>query len=236
MRPDPWKGEVWVKNNGMKWNMYFHESVDKMGSHIRKYSKHSLEVRTCTEEESRHQGHHLCRFSRRKCVLIRAKQTHRNCNYLFWSCCSLTHSFSPTYLPTDLPTHLSLSSRWPAHLPTCHHSIYASIHLPTHLIHPSAHILIHSPIYPCIFPSLHHPFIYPTTYASIHPFTHPLNLPTVYSPTHSAPPSTHPSHQLTDLSFISTMYKALRRCWGGEGQVVIKISVLYLFTDHELRA
>lgn len=178
MRPDSWKGEVWVKNNGMKWNMYFHESDDKMGSHIRKCSKHFLEVRTCTEEESRHQGHHLCRASQRKCALIRTKQTHMNCNYLFWACSPLIPSHPPIYLQT---TCSLIFDHWPAHLPTCLLSVYPSTYPHTYpSIHPPTYSSIHPSIHPCIYLSLSiiHSCVHPPTHTPIHPFTHPLTHPT----------------------------------------------------------
>lgn len=154
--------------------MYFHESDDKMGSHIRKCSKHFLEVRTWMEEESRHQGHHLCRSSQRKCALIRTKQTHMNCNYLFWAC-SPTHSFSPTYLPTDSPAHSSLTTDLPIYPPAFSLCIHPPIHIP---IHPPTHILIYSSIYL----SLYIPVSLSSIPVSIHLPTHPSTRSPIHSP------------------------------------------------------
>lgn len=225
MGPDSWIGEVWVENNSMTWNMYFHESDDKMGSPIRKCSKHFLEVRTCMEEKSRHQGRRLCRSSLRKCTLTRMKPPHMNCNDLFWACWSPTHSFLPTYLPTDSPAPSSLCDHWPAlstHLP----SLYPSIHPPTYSpIHPST--------YPCIHLSLYHPFLYPSTYPHTHPSLHPSTQPSnCLLARHPLHPSTH---QLTSLSCMSTMCKALRKCRGSGGQAVIKISDIFAHCpwDHD---
>lgn len=229
MRPDSWIGEVWVENNSMTWNMYFHES-DKMGSPIRKCSKHFLEARTCMEEKSRHQGRHLCRSSLRKYTLIRMKPTHMNCNDLFWACWSPTHSFLPFYLPTCSPAQrwLCVTTDLPI-LPTCHLSIYPSIH-------PPIYSPIHPTTYPCIYLSLYHPFRYPSTYPHTHPSLHPSTQPSnCLLARHPSTHPLHPSNQLTSLSCMSTMYKALRKCRGSGGQAVIKISDIFAHCpwDHD---
>lgn len=110
----------------------------------------------------------------------------------------------PHVHPPISSTHSSLSIYPAAHLSTYYLLIYQSTHLPTHtFIFSSTHILIHSSIY--LYPSSSIHYIHP----SIHPSIQSSNcLLTCY-------PYIHPSNQLTSLSCISSMCKALSKCWRG---------------------
>lgn len=215
MRLNPWKCEVWRKNKGMRCSMYFCESDDKMGAHIRKRGKHFLEVRTCTEKESRHQGYHLWRLSGKKNVLW--LEWSRHIWIAITSSKPAVHSLTPSHPLIHLPTyphvHLCLSTHLLIYLPITTH-INPSVHLPTHLS-------IHSPTLSFIKPSTHLSLsiihsstsIHLPTYPSIHSLIHSaIQLSTHLPALHS---SSHPFNWLVNLSCISAMHKALRRCWRG---------------------
>ena len=179
MRPNPWKGEMWRKNKGMRCNMYFCESDDKVGAHIRKRGEHFLEVRTHTGKESSHQGHHLWRLSGKKNVLW--LEWSRHIWIAITSSKPAVHSLTPShlliYLPTYPQVHLCLSTHLLIYLPiTTHLSIHPSTY--PH-VYPSIHLHTHSLIHLLISvspSSIHqHPFTYPRIHLSIHSSTQPSN-------------------------------------------------------------
>jgi len=194
MRPSPWKGEVWVEKKGLRWNMDFCVSPMTSGtSHQKMWQTLSREVRTCTEKESRHQGYHLWRSSRKKNVLWLEWSRH------IWTANASSkpavHSFTPSHPPIHPPTypliHLCLSTHLLIYLPISYPFINPSVHLPTCLfiqsptrssINPSTDLApsfssthsstsIHLPTYPSI-----HSLIHLAIHLSAHlpsPLTHP---------------------------------------------------------------